>query len=416
MHKSEKKMWQGKWGYAESIAITLGLLIIGFLLQLAVGSFDFYLLLYPVSAIVAGVLVVVSIVLGLRAKGSPFARWISGVPFSVTLLCALLLLAIIMGLTRQVSSVEVSTSFLGFDMMTSSWHFVLIYTMVILSLGTLVVRRLRRFNFRRDLSFMLLHAGLWLVLVCSGVGYADMERYIMHVTEGEVEWRVYGGDGNVKELPIAIELIDFDMDVYPPKIAMISRLSGEILPVGSPQFYQIDSDARAGNVNGWRIELLEYIHQAVRSSDSTYKEVPMPGSTPAVRVRATRASATFEGWVCGGNMAQLYMTLPVSEDECLVMTEPEPRSYTSEVKVYTESGDIKAEVIEVNNPLRIGHWTVYQYGYDNGAGRQSSYSSFELVYDKWLVPVYVGFIMMMLGSVFIVFNGKKRKERIGDVE
>lgn len=243
-----------------------------------------------------------------------------------------------------------------------------------------------------------------------------MERYIMHVVEGETEWRVYDNDKNVKELPIAIQLNDFDMDVYPPKIAMINRTSGEILPVEKPEFYQIDNDSKTGNVNGWKVELLEYIHQAVRASDSTYKEVPMPGSTPAAKIRVTNQSETIEGWVCGGNMSQLYMTLAVNDEQCLVMTEPEPRTYTSDIVAYTEDGKSEAKVIKVNSPLQIGHWTIYQYGYDNAAGRQSSYSSFELVYDRWLLPVYIGIIMMMLGSVMMVWNGKKEKGAKNDLE
>jgi cytochrome c biogenesis factor len=45
------------------------------------------------------------------------------------------------------------------------------------------------------------------------------------------------------------------------------------------------------------------------------------------------------------------------------------------------------------------------YHYDNAAGRLSSYSSMELVYDPWIVPVYIGFIMIALGAVVMIVRG-----------
>ena len=76
-----------------------------------------------------------------------------------------------------------SHSLLGFDVMTSSWAFVLVYTFTLISLGGLVVRRLKAFRFK-DFDFYLNHFGLWLFLLCVGIGYADMERYVLHVREG----------------------------------------------------------------------------------------------------------------------------------------------------------------------------------------------------------------------------------------
>ena len=147
---------------------------------------------------------------------------------SVSLIVAMLLLTIIMGLTPQATH---SHSFLGCDVMTSSWAFIIIYALTLLSLGILVVRRLKIFRLK-DYGFYLNHIGLWLLLLCSGLGYADMERYIMHVREGETEWRVYDDHNNVKELPIAISLNDFDMDYYPPKLAIIDMENGEVLQIG----------------------------------------------------------------------------------------------------------------------------------------------------------------------------------------
>ena len=125
---------------------------------------------------------------------------------------------------------------------------------------------------------------------------------------------------------------------------------------------------------------------------------------------------TRSGWICGGNQAQLYMTLPLDDQTSLVMTVAEPRKFMSDVVVYTQSEKNISDRIEVNKPLSVDNWTIYQYGYDNNAGRLSSYSSFELVYDPWVTPVYIGIIMMMLGAMSMVWTGKGRKGVEDDME
>jgi len=414
--KAKHTMWQHPWGYPESVAIVIGIVIVGFLLQLTIGSFNFYFLTSPVNLIIVSIIVLLCSLSTFFFKNK-FVQWFSGVSFSVTLILTLLALCIIMGLTPQnpqLTPHETHNVFirLGFDQMTHSWAFILVYFATVLSLGSLIARRLRVFNIR-DYGFYMNHLGLWVVFVATGFGYADMERYIMHVSEGSTEWRVYDHEGNVKELPIAIQLNDFDMEEYPPKLTVIDRQTGEPQPVGKADYYQIDTKSRDGLLFGWNIYLEEYIHQAVRSSDSTYKEVPMPGATPAARIIATnkKTGEQKSGWVCGGNQAQLYMTLPIEENFTIVMTQTEPKRFVSDVVIYTPDGTTAEALIEVNKPLQIGSWSVYQYGYDNAAGRLSSYSSFELVYDPWKNGVYLGFLLIAIGTVAMIWNGKAIRKK-----
>ncbi len=403
----KRRVWQSPWGYPEAVAIVGGVLLIGLVLQIAIGSFDFFLLANPVNLLTGLVLFVLSIIIGFSARRSRFARWISGTSMSVTLILSMLVMSIIMGLTPQKGVGAQSDMALGFDVMTCNWSFVMLYTMTLLSLGAVIFRRFRNLRVKNT-PFLLQHFGLWLVLAASGLGYADMERYIMYVSEGETQWRVYDADNEVRELPVAIKLLDFDMEVYPPKLAVINKESGAVQPEKKPEFFQIDEHIPCGSIAGVEIEVEEYIHKAVRSADSTYRHVPMPGATPAAKVTAVRDSQSFEGWVCGGNQMQYYMTLPLDDTYSIVMTPAEPRKFTSTVEVYTESGEFVEAEIEVNKPLQVDSWKIYQYGYDNAAGSLSSYSSFELVYDAWLPPIYAGVFFMMLGSLHMIVSGRKR--------
>lgn len=413
-------MWQFPWRYPESIAFVFGIVVVGFVLQAFAGPFDFSLLLWPVNGIVGGGLLLLSFLLAWRSH-NPIIRWFSGVPMAVSLIAGLLLLGILMGLTPQVKQLHhadlSAVSVLGLRQMTSSWPFVLLYSFTLLSLGILIARRLLRFR-KADYAFYLNHIGLWLLLFAAGMGAADMKRYVMYVREGETEWRVFNDRGDALELPLAIRLNDFIMEEYPPQLAVIDRETGNAQPEQKPAYLQLDEKPVEGKIGQWNIVVREYIHEAVRSSDSTYRHVAMPGATPAARVDATNrhTGKTVSGWVCGGNTAQLFMTLPLDPVYTLVMTRPDPKRFVSDIDVFAEDGSQGHTRLEVNKPYRMKSWMIYQYGYDTEAGKLSSYSSMELVYDPWVIPVYIGIMLLAAGSICMLWIGNRRKEVTDDVE
>jgi hypothetical protein len=95
---------------------------------------------------------------------------------------------------------------------------------------------------------------------------------------------------------------------------------------------------------------------------------------------------------------------------------PVPKRFVSDINIYSEDGKQAHTLLEVNKPCKMGHWMLYQYGYDSNAGSMSRYSSIELVYDPWIMAVYAGIIMLSCGSVCMLWAGKKRKEERHDVE
>lgn len=413
MKKNVRQIWQFPWRYTESIFIVLGIIVVGFALQLTVGKFDFLLLSSPINYILLGAIILFLIILSFFRK-SQFYQWFTGVPFSVSLIGGLLIMTLIMGLVPQMAKLDPHQhdiwTLLGLRQVTTCWSFVMVYFVTILSLGGLIVRRLIKFK-ARDYAFYFNHIGLWVLMVAAGLGASDMKRFVMHVEEGKTEWRVYNDQGDVLDLPLAIQLNDFVMEEYPPKLAIIDRDSGNVQPQNKPQYMQIDDNFPTGKLLDWEVTIKEYIHEAVRNSDSTYTKVPMPGSTPATLVEAKNllTGEIKKGWVCGGNMAQLYMTLPLTDQFTMVMTQPEPKKFMSDIEVYTEDGQYEKVILEVNKPLRIGNWTIYQYSYDSSAGKASSYSSFELVYDPWLYLVYIGIGLFALGSICLMWSGNKKK-------
>ena len=433
MENDEKrKMWQFPWQYKESIAFVLGLILVGTMLQLSLGSFNFFLLHAPANIIVGGVLIVLIALLSFAPK-NPFINWLGGVPFSVSLIGGLLIMTIIMGLIPQYARVNTDLHMhwsesswvdivdycfmkLGLKQVTTSWAFVLVYSVTLLALGLVIANRLHKFK-KRDYAFYLNHLGLWIFLFAAGMGSADMLRYVMYVNEGETEWRVYDSQRNVLELDIAIQLHDFVMEEYAPKLAIINKYTGDVQPEERPAFYQIDENKRTETLDNWKIELEEYIHEAVRKTDTTFQAIPMTGSMPAAKIKATNIlnNKTVSGWVTCGSIDQFVMPLDLDSTLAVVMTKPEPKRFASDVSVMIKDGDAKPirTTLEVNKPLKAGDWMIYQYDYDHELGKASKSSGFELVYDPWINLVYIGIIMIALGSICMLWLGnRKKKEEI----
>ena len=80
-----------------------------------------------------------------------------------------------------------------------------------------------------------------------------------------------------------------------------------------------------------------------------------------------------------------------------------PKRFASEISVYTEDGKEVSETVDVNKPLKVNGWKIYQYGYDVQRGPDSEYSVFMLVRDPWLPAVYLGIFLMLAGAVCLMF-------------
>jgi cytochrome c biogenesis factor len=295
-------VFTGKKAYRLSAIVTGCIIVLGFGWQLAAGNFDFKLLEAPVNLFLGGVIVLLIVVFSFFYR-SPAYRWFTGIPFSVTLIAGILIFCLFMGLTVQsperMPSATDPYTLLGLRQIPSSWPFVLLYLVLLLSLGTLIARRLITFSIR-DYAFYFNHTGLWLILFSAGLGAADTREYTLYVKEGETVSRGYAGNETFR-LPLSIHLHDFDMEEY-----------------------------------------------------------------------------------------------------------PEPRQFVSDVELLTENRKQVRALIEVNKPLKTGNWSIYQYGYDYSAGKQSEYSILKIVYDPWLYAVYAGIILLAAGAVCMLWSKKQR--------
>lgn len=88
-----------------------------------------------------------------------------------------------------------------------------------------------------------------------------------------------------------------------------------------------------------------------------------------------------------------------------------PKRFASDIIIYTKNGDSMRATVDVNKPVEVRGWKIYQYGYDTTKGAESELSILELVRDPWLPYVYTGIYMMLFGALTMFIFGVRRNKQ-----
>lgn len=406
-------MWKHPWTYKEGFVIGAGLVLTGILLQLSVGAFSTDFLKFPVNAFTGVIYLMIITILFIQSGKNKVIQWLSGMEASITSIAVFLGLVIVMGLTRQSAEPDNSgvLGLVGFKNMLSAWSFVLIFVYMMTVLGLVTLRRLKHFRWKKDIPFVLNHVGLFLTLLAAVLGSADMHRYQMIVGKETPEWRVTDENGKMVEMDLAIELNDFTIDEYPPKLMIIDNESGKTLPEKQPVSILIDKEHLSGQLLDWEITATKIIENSapmIGKDSVKFVEFHSEGAAAAVYVKAknTKTGINKAGWVSSGSYLYPYHALKLDEFVSVVMPDREPKRFASDVNVFTKDGKSVYSVIEVNKPLKVNGWKIYQISYDERMGKWSQTSVFELIKDPWIGWVYAGISMMILGALGLFIVGK----------
>lgn len=409
-------MFNEVWKMKEGFVFGAGLILVGLALQFSVGPIHWSDFAFPINLIFLIVfLLILVLAYWLRRRVRLFSFLLTAEAAVPTLIYAAAL-TVVMGLTRQVSAHERAIDPIGLTQMLSFWPFVLVYLLLATIVGLITLRQIQHFRLR-ELPSLLSHVGLFLVIVTATLGSADMERVKLTATTDMPEWRATHEQGFV-ELPLAIQLEKFTIDEYPPKLLIINSQTGKSVPAKNPEIALIDKHFREGNILKWRIRVLNNLPLAapVVTSDTTkYVEWQSSGAVTALLVEAQRmkdgraVGPPTVGWVTCGSYLFPFQELKLTKQLSLVMARREPERYASRIHVYTESQKNIVATVEVNKPVSVDGWRIYQLSYDEAMGRWSETSTFELVKDPWLPAVYVGIYMLLAGAILTFIVSQKRR-------
>ncbi len=408
--KEKKPLWQHPWSYKESFLIAIGLLLVGFMIEFSTGGkgintvswpYNFYILLVVINIIVIGFF---------SFKESNFVKWLTRVPAAVSSITIFTLLILMMGFTLQEDATASDlVRKLGLSHVTSSWPYLIVQFYFLFTLGFVIMKRIWPFQ-KKNIGFMLNHLGLWIIIVSASLGAGDLIKLNMQLEEGKTTMVARDYRGNSYEMPLAIKLINFNIEEYNPKVGIVDNKLGGLAGIDGENIFQIDS-GYVGTVEEYTFEVLEYLHKAGRV-ESGYTEYLSEGAVHAAYVNVVNNNTKEEkaGWLSCGNSFYPYESLKINSKYSLVMLRPEPKEYSSEVIVYTEEMGSDTLTIEVNEPYAVEGWKIYQTGFDEKMGRDSKISIVEVVRDPWLVFVYIGIFMVIAGAVYIFWVGQRIKK------
>lgn len=111
-----------------------------------------------------------------------------------------------------------------------------------------------------------------------------------------------------------------------------------------------------------------------------------------------------------GAIREMPLTIELKQFIMETYDDGSPKRYASEIQIQTKSGKMIETTVDVNKPVEVDGWKIYQYGYDTKMGAMSQISILELVSDPWLPLVYTGIYMMLAGAVCLFLKGKKVKK------
>jgi hypothetical protein len=391
-----------KWGYRKGFLWGGLLLVLGFCLEIAFDG-GVPLPAWPYNLVAVVLLASVLLVGGSFAK-SHFISWLGSLKVAVPAMVYFLGLTLLMGLIPQSDNPSGWIEKLGINSLTSHWALVFIYLLLLASLIFSMRKRFKPLNLK-NITFLLNHLGLFIVLMAMGVGQPDLYRLQMQVSKERVIFEGKNLDGKMYRTPFALKLIDFSMEEYPPQLVLIDE-NRKSIAVTQKQERSVQ-EGKSYPMNDWKVTVEQYMDLAAIVGDQ-YVEKDSVGSVHAcfVSLENNATNQKLSGWISTGSLMHRPKFLKLTENQQLAIAVPEAKDYASTVRIFDTTTDFQDVVIRVNQPFRYKGWVIYQSGYDERFGKWSPVSNLELVFDRWLEIAYVGIFMLIIGSALLIWQGR----------
>lgn len=378
--------------------------IIGIGLQFWLGEFPLHLFKFPVNLIVIIQLFLIIIASYIFLKKNKIILFLASGYAALSSILLFAFIVIIMAIYPQTGQINNILDKIGFSKIVLSWIYAISVLYLLLSLGTITVKRIVPFK-TKNLFFFLNHFGLWIILAFGNLGQADKISILITVPETETIWYGYDKQNNYFEPDFAIELTKFTIDYYPPKLGLIDN-NGKMV---DPKFYQAQeiNKNQSLTVLDKNVYVINLIEEAMFINDSIHCVAGLPEKTFVTALKMNSDTVYLQN----GTSFSPPVIQEFNENYKLVILNPEPKYFGSEIKLYTKSG-ITNEIhkIEVNKPLKTGNWKVYQTSYFKTPEFKGYVSVFTAVFDPWLNATYCGIALMFIGAISLIFKRKISKK------
>ena len=412
MNKGVKNdvLWKSNWKYRESFIIAIVLLIVGFIIEAFSGGRGVFIPNWPVNLYILVAFLNLLVALHILYKETKVVRWLASVPAAVSSIVIFTVLILLMGFTPQ--NDDQANEFLrliGVSHATRSWSYLIISIYFLTTLGMVSLRRIWPLS-KKNIGFLLNHAGLWILIASASLGTGDLLRLRMNLVENNAEWIAVDDYGRQYQMPMALTLLDFNIEQYDPKIGLFDNVTGSLVDCEGLNMFQVEVGKEI-DILDYRFKIKEYLPSAEKQGNS-FVAVEKFGAGPAVLVEYIYpgSDGSEQAWVSSGNFMNRPNMLKLNDIHTLYMFEPEPKKYSSDIVIADKSNSKDTVRLEVNKPIKSNGWKIYQLSYNEEMGKYSNSSIVELVSDPWLIIVYLGIFMVLAGAVHIFWVGRKVKE------
>lgn len=403
-YKERKRLHQ----YRKSFLFALALLLLGLLMETVSRGKGIRLPEIPLNIYAGFLFIFLLFFVHLFYQQHPFIKWLSGVPTAISSISLFALLVLLLGFIPQEDNQNNWLSFIGLNHIKTSWPFLLSHLYILFSLGLVILRRLNRLTVR-NIGFFLNHAGLWIVVLAGGLGSSDLSRLQIELYEGNSFTHFAHDQSNLYRLPFSLKLTDFVLEEYPPRIAFADARTFHFLSDKNRTFIHAEPGIQF-SFKDFVVQVDTVFMQALPGKGRMIAVTSKEG-VPACHIKVFRSAAIVaQGWIACGSRSMHSAVLPLNDELMVVLLDPEPRKYQSSLKIATEHDTISA-VLEVNKPIKIKGWQLYQMGYNQTEGKNSQLSIIEAVNDPWLPIVYTGIFMLLAGAVYLFWLGRWKKNK-----
>lgn len=127
------------------------------------------------------------------------------------------------------------------------------------------------------------------------------------------------------------------------------------------------------------------------------------GSADMQRVKMLTAEHTVQWRAIDQQRHVKEMPVGIALKRCILETYDNgaPRRFASEIDVVTRTGKRIQTTVDVNQPVEVEGWKIYQFDYDTDPLSGQTLSVLELVRDPWWPAVMAGIVMMMAGALMM---------------
>jgi hypothetical protein len=228
MSKNLKKEPDVKWGYSESFFVAFEILVLGFIVEIFLKGRGVKPPHFPSNLYLILILLIGLVVVHLRYRHTSLIKWLSSIPCSVSAISVYALLVLLLGFIPQQENGAGWLLISGLNHINSSWPFLFIQFYLLISLGLVVLRRgipfkVKNLGFTESHGIMDHPGGSRTGIRRPEARYRRSERRTDFINDGIM------ADQSRFEMPFDMKLIDFNIELYNPKIAVADRSLGELV-------------------------------------------------------------------------------------------------------------------------------------------------------------------------------------------